>query len=94
MILTFEPQDVEECVNISTMSDNIVEVEETLSVLLSNASPQNVTLMPNRASVAIIDRTGMDMVRFSWMPCYNIVSLSSTSGNSYIHSTIVHCVRG
>lgn len=64
MVLTFEPGDVEQCVNISTMSDDVVEEEETFSVLLSNASPQNVTLMPDRASVAIIDRTGMDMLRF------------------------------
>lgn len=58
VVLTFEREDVEQCVNISTMADNVVEEEETFSVLLSSPSPQNVTLMPNRAPVAIMDRTG------------------------------------
>lgn len=78
--------------DVSTMSDDVVEEEEIFSVILSNANPQNVTLMPNRATVAILDSTGKSMYDSIGWFYGNSVSLSSTSGNSFIHSTILHCI--
>ena len=58
-VLIFEPGVLEQCADFSALSDALVENEEIVSILLSNANPQNVTLGPNHATIVITDTTGI-----------------------------------
>jgi hypothetical protein len=56
-ILTFVSGQLVQCVELSALLDNVLEEEESLSVLLTNANSENVLLMPNQATVVITDQT-------------------------------------
>ena len=58
-VLTFEPGVLKNCINFSALSDVLVENEEIVLVVLSNANPQNVTLDPSQATIVIVDTTGI-----------------------------------
>ena len=58
-ILTFEPGQLVQCVQLSTMLDDVLEEEESLSVTLTNANSENVNLMPSQATVVIMDQTSI-----------------------------------
>ena len=58
-ILTFVSGQLVQCVELSALLDNVLEEEESLSVLLTNANSENVLLMPNQATVVITDQTGV-----------------------------------
>ena len=49
----------ERCVQLDAFTDSVLEDEETLLVVLTSPNHQNAIVMPDQATVAIIDQTGI-----------------------------------
>ena len=66
-MLSLTSDSLEVCVELNASSDSALEGEETFSVLLSSPNYTHAIVIPNQATVAIIDLSGLN---HSWRKYY------------------------
>ena len=57
MTFTFSKDNTRQCFNVGILDDDVVEPEKTFLVMLNTGDPQ-VTLLPDTATITIIDNDG------------------------------------
>ena len=75
VILTFEPCNVSQCVDVIVDDDMIPEPTETFGIILEGTDLDRITVEPPEATIEIIDRNGIHCNISSWITLYYLTFL-------------------